>query len=696
LLLPAAARAQSLRDETSLRFVPASASLYSASLRNREHFERFLNSRAFARLKSLPLVQLGLAQLRAQWENNDQLAPVREFLAQPENQQLLSVLLDGVSHEVFVYGDARHGRWLGTLSQMSNRLNLAQMRAAQRGIDPDQAVAQAIAELLEKDPELLRVPGTVIGCRLSDTQAAAAQLERLEKLVTQLIESERPDLKPRFTRQQVGDSSFLTLKLDGTLVPWDEILSQTDLDDDTQTRLAARLQKITFTASLGLYDKYLLLAIGEDDSQLRSIGQGELLVDHPKMAPLAKYFDRKVTSVGYASEEFIQQVQRVDDQIDQMVEMLRTFLPNLPLDEDLKADLIKDTEMIAGKIKALLPRAGAVASIGFEADGGFESVSYNYGENRSLDASKPLTILDHVGGDPIGFYASRNKPQPADEEVGRLVLSKLGEYFDRIAVPFMDEDQQELYRQLREKLLPLLKRLDTATQQQLTPALADGQSAIVLDAQLTNTQWHMAMPAADEALPLPEIACVFSVSDPQLLKAGAAEYFAVLQDSVKALREIMPDNVPPIELPKPKTRDFDTGTIYYYEIPPIVGLDAAIAPNAGLSDKTFVMSMVPKATLRLLEAKSPEAVGLLAEARERPLGSVWQFKTDRFVQMIRPWVNYGLKLAEEQGAQEPMVATHVTAVLDVLECIRTCHGISYVEDGAVVSHVRTEFKDLSP
>ncbi len=696
MLLAAAAPAQSLRESTSLRFVPASASLYSASLRNREQLERFVNSRAFAKLKSLPLVQMGLAQAKARWESDEKLAHLREFLAQPENQQLVDLLLDGMSREIFVYGDARHGKWLGTLAQMSNRMNLAQMQAAQRGISPDEAIGRAVVELLEKDPDLLRVPGTVIGFRLSDTQPAITQIARLETLLKQVIEAKRPDLKDRVTRQAIGDASFLTLKLDGTLVPWNNILEKADLDDDARDQLAIKLQKATLNISLGVYQDYLLLSFGEDDSQLRSIGQGSLLVDHPKMAKLAKYFDRPVTSVGYASDEFVQQVTAVNQQFDQFLEMFRTGLRMVPLSEDIKQDLLKDAASFVAEAKALQVKPGAMAAVTYEADGAFETVAYDWSENRSLDDSQTLTIVDHVGGDPIAFYASRRKADPQAEAFGRKWTVKLGQYFDRIAVPFMDRDQQELYQEVRKRMLPLLVRLADANRQKFAPALADGQSAIVLDAQLSKPQWHLAMPAADEAVPLPEITCVWGVSDAKLLREGAREYFDVLQDAITAMSEIMPDQIPPIQLPPPQTETTAAGTIYSYPIPPFVGLDADVAPNAGLSDTAMAMSLVPQATKRVLENQPPAATGPLAQVSDRSLATAWQFKTDRFIQMVRPWVKYGFQVAEQQRDIDPMIPMHVSAVLDVLECIRTSNGVSYFEGNARVKFSRCEFQDLAP
>ena len=46
-------QAQSLRETSSLKFVPADTAFYTTSLRNREQCELLTNSRAFAKLKSL-------------------------------------------------------------------------------------------------------------------------------------------------------------------------------------------------------------------------------------------------------------------------------------------------------------------------------------------------------------------------------------------------------------------------------------------------------------------------------------------------------------------------------------------------------------------------------------------------------------------------------------------------------------------
>ena len=54
------APARAAQPVPSLDVVPADAAFYSAMLRNREQFDAIVNSKAFAKIKDLPYVQMGL------------------------------------------------------------------------------------------------------------------------------------------------------------------------------------------------------------------------------------------------------------------------------------------------------------------------------------------------------------------------------------------------------------------------------------------------------------------------------------------------------------------------------------------------------------------------------------------------------------------------------------------------------------
>src|SRR5205823_366487 len=136
-----------------------------------------------------------------------------------------------------------------------------------------------------------------------------------------------------------------------------------------------------------------------------------------------------------------------------------------------------------------LPKPGASMSYTFMTPRGYEGFAYNWGEHKGVDSSKPLTILDHLGGDPILFAAGRGKTSPEDLQM----LSKWGQpalyYFEQIGLEELDEEQQETYKKVRKELDPLLKRFGKVVSDMLIPALSDGQGAIVVEAKTTSKKW---------------------------------------------------------------------------------------------------------------------------------------------------------------------------------------------------------------
>jgi len=55
--------------DTSLKLIPADAAFYSSMLRSREQFEAIAASNAWAKIKAMPVVQMGLSMYQAQLAN---------------------------------------------------------------------------------------------------------------------------------------------------------------------------------------------------------------------------------------------------------------------------------------------------------------------------------------------------------------------------------------------------------------------------------------------------------------------------------------------------------------------------------------------------------------------------------------------------------------------------------------------------
>ena len=167
--------ADSFRSDSSLRWIPETASFYVSSQRMAAQWNRIAESRAYKRLLEMPLVQMGIGQLKAKWNetSDDQYGKFKSFLNAPENKPLIDLACDAVSHEVFLYGDQGFEQVMKMLVRFSEESNRIQFESLAEGgnIDGDE-LGQRMFDLLLKDLDELNVPPVIIGFRLSHTENA--------------------------------------------------------------------------------------------------------------------------------------------------------------------------------------------------------------------------------------------------------------------------------------------------------------------------------------------------------------------------------------------------------------------------------------------------------------------------------------------------------------------------------------------
>jgi hypothetical protein len=701
--------ADPLKDNTSLAFVPDNVAFYVSGLRLREMYDKVVTSKAFAKLQQVPAVQMGWAVAMAQWQNpqNPQLAAFKQALQAPENQQLVALLQDAISHEVFIYGGPDMGDALVLFNEMNMASNAAQLEAVASG---DPMAAQALqmkkfVEVLNRNSDKLKFPTVVKGAKLSDTQAAVAQLKRLENLLTQAL-AQQPALQQRFTRETVGKGEYLTLRLDGSLVPWPMILQNVQGVDQQQLQeLVKKLAAVKVVISIGVRDKYLIVSLGDDNKHLAQLGQGALLYDRGELEPVRKAADKPITGVSYVSAAFAQQVGGVERQVDQASAMVRSLLPLAGLSSEFEKELAADLEKAGTYLKKTAPKPAATSAYNFLTLEGIEGFGYSWTTETTLDASKPLTVLEHVGGDPIAFMAARGKHDPEQVSAMTTLMSRLLYYGEKLILEKADEEQQAAIKKTREALQPMFDQLAKVTREKLIPAFADGQTALVLDAKSTSEAWLEQMPPAEKPLPMLEIGMVCGVSDAKLVKEAFSQYFTILQQildkmhdlSVGELKGAFPSEIPSVQLAKPQTKDVGGAAVYYYALPADTGLDAQLAPNAGLSDNFMVTSLLPRFTARLLADTSLQGQGPLAKS-DRPLASAGNLEFARLIEAFEPWIDYVMAFAAPEGAAEqgPMgnISQQVHDVLDVLKCFRGVSVATYQEGQATVSHMQCRFADV--
>ena len=690
----------------ALDWVPADAAVFSCSMRMKEQIDIIAASNAWKKFREIPTV--AMVWQMAEGQINDQSGPASMFLPLldlPENQQLVQMLGDMFSQEIVVYGGPKTVACLELYQSLSGANTFAKLEAGPgNGDGRRDAQARGMLQALQENRALLKTPDLVFAFKLADKAAAQTQLKRLEVL-TKMAMKQTP-FPDRLKREKIGDAEFLTLNLDGSLVPWDQVpWDQYEEEEGEFKELRASLEKMKLVVSLGVRGDYLLLSIDESTDRLAKLGQGKVLADVKEFAPLAKFRDRKLSSIQYISEALAKRTQMSSTDIDQLVEQVGGILDAAGVDDEkLKDRITADVEKLGGDLKEFIPKPGALMSFAFMTPTGFEGYTHNWTQSVAIDGSQPLPLANHVGGDPVLAIVGRGKYDP--QAYDKLVKwAKVGfSYFEDFALPQMGGDDREKATQALEIAKPLLERADKVTRDLLVPAFKDGQSAFVMAAQISSKQWHKEMPASAHALPMVELALVMGVSDVESFKNAMSEYKIIANDLVNKIREKDATAIPAdYQVPSPESETTKGGTVYHYKLPAEAGLDPQVALSGGVGEKLAVFATSPRLVAKILAETPLASQTLIGSAATKPCATLVYFHWPALVDAATPWIEFAIREngpgaagaeAEEDPAQIADILSQVRTVLEILKCWRTTESVTTIEDGVTVSHSVTTFKDL--
>jgi hypothetical protein len=702
-LLAAPAPAQdAVSQAPSLKWVPADAASYSVMLRNREQIEAVLHSKALARLLKMPIAQQARQFLETEWAKpNGQLAILRNWYEQEGNADLVRLLGELFEEEVFVY-NGKHSAELFVLfqemqvaNQFAPLVELFKGRVAGPGVGNNPLDRmKALFQVLAANEQYLQVPDVVIGFRLSRTKPAhvAQRLRELEKT----LETALPAMQPYLKKVKIHGADVHTLVLESRLFPWDLIpLQNFEEKPGDFDKLLKRLKELKLTIALGVRGNYVLVGLGAETAGLQDLGSKlpNRLSERTEMARLADAAGRKLNSISYVSKAF-REALAGGHYMEGLAATAGSLLKESGLSAAQKMKIEKDLKDLTADARRLAPQPGAQLGYTFLTEQGQEGYAYDWSKTPGGDTeAKPLTLLQHVGGHPLGFAVGRGRaPAAVAEKEYKLMVHSIKMCYrtvEDLVLPQLDMDTKDRYHQFMKQAKPLFARLEKATGTMLLPGL-EGQGGLVLDARMTGTQWHQAMPASDKPLPYPEIALVLGVRDAGLLRQAFHEYREIFNGLMEAVAKVAPNPIPEIRIPEPQTKKVKAATLYYWPLPEVLGLDPRLMPTGGLSDSVAVLTFSQEHAQRLLKPTAFKAKsGPLADT-SRPLVGAGYFSWSGFVDKAAPWVAYGLTRANQgQDVQE-----QVQTVLEVLKCLRSYSSATYIDQDVTVTHSLTVIRDL--
>jgi hypothetical protein len=495
------------------------------------------------------------------------------------------------------------------------------------------------------------------------------------------------------------------------MIPWDELREEADdVDAEEFEKWRELVSKKTLAVALGVIDEFVLISIGDSTDHLESIGQGPFLASQPALNRLEKHADQRVASISYISQEMARNLSSPKKTVQDLAETADQLLEQAEVEEEQRKLLVDDIRAL--DLSKFIPEQSEAASIVYLTDRGYEGFRYQTAGPPMLDSSKPLTILNHVGGTPMLCIASRSNDKVEDYDKAVAWLKQTARHAEQIAESKADPDDWAEYLKYRDRGIDLLKRLNKANRELLYPAFADNQGAFILDVAAKSKRWVKHIPESPKELPMFELGIVTSVSDAEKLRQGVQEYMAVLRDTIALVREINPDDVPEFEIPDPQERKLDGGgTLFVYPLPEEWGVESQLALSAGLTDETAALTTMPATAERLLQS-TPLALESAIDIN-RPAAMVVHFEFAKMIDALRPWIDYGLGVAmgtiknedeeaEEDEAQEqsPMmlqmgfIVPQVYQFLDFAKGLRSVTAVTYEDDGVWVTHSETHFEDL--
>lgn len=699
----------------SLDWVPADASYYTVGFRYGEQIDLLLKSNAWKTFSNMGSIQLGWAQAKAFLAQPG--GPIDEYqkiMLDPENKDLETLAKELFATEVFVIGDKQFAPTFDMLKTAYSGIFQAalvagfsaEIKGERNDPSPEEMMAAFFFILNERINDVV-IPNTLIGFKIKSTEIAEKQLQRLELLVTRLLAAQAPPLVDRFKRVKVGGGNFLSMTIEGDLIPWDEIpWAEIESEAGQFDKLRNKLRQLKLNVSLGVKDGYLLLSIGNNNDYLTKLGTGPLLLDTPECKPLLPHLGPELWSVGYQSRDMRSTMSGMTKEaVQSYSDVLYAMLLEVELPEDLKARLEKDLKSLTTDIKGMVPEIGASLSWTKHVPQGLESWSYDWSENLYTDTSKPLDILKHVGGNPLLVISGRGKYRPEDYDfVAKWAKTAYG-YFEQYGLPQIPESERPQVEKVLSRVLPMFKKFDEIVRTQLLPAGKDGQSAFVIDRKIESKQWIGPMPPSDNPLPFFEMAIVSGISDAEKLKAGVVGIRGIVDDVVALIKEMNPGEIPAdYKIPDPKSRPLGEGTVWWYDLPAQVqdqiALDKQILPHWGMVKSVAVAGTSPRQTALIFSGTPFVPNSFLREAVDKPLSNLTHVQIGGLFDTFVPWIDYGFGLAmqETQDTTQRIIMSSamsdIKTTLRVLGCMKSYSSFTRTEGTATVTQSLLEIEDL--
>ncbi|NQT85873.1 hypothetical protein HQ560_03855, partial [bacterium] len=665
-------------------YVPDDVAVYSSAFRLLDQWTRIWQSNAVQSLARTPLAQYALAWVQ-----------MNPFFRQAQMQlqqnpfviQMLPVLKDAMSNEVFVCAGPESVQTLGALLRIIQSVQRQGVRVGLQGGDgPGQPDVGLLLQTVLAEEQHLRMPSVLMGGKLKNAAAA-----------TQFLDLWMPQIPPtpvgKVEKKAIRGANFYVLDFKGSSLPPEVFadlareLARAKIAPGARSRLIEFLMSQRVVVAVGILDDYLMMAVGRDLSALDTWGARNPLAAAPALEPARKLYRPGLTSIGYSSEALYRLFTPTREGMTAGWGSVKGLITAMKPPQGLAERLDKDVARLIEKIELPVPRRELTLSFDNK---GSETFVFG-GALGALDHSEPLAILAHRGKNPILSSASHAAPNPG-VYVEAVEWIKIGfGYFSDYAVPTMDKAGRKEYEKGMKFVLPFLDSIDKTTRECIVPSIDGVQSVCVIDGggSLARVPGVRAMPVP---FPIPRIGLATQLNDPVKFKQGMRRYMAAARKLIADIQTAYPRGGIPTDfrLRSPMTEAVAGGTLYYYRIPGELGND--VLPCALLKGNLLVLSTSGGLAGEMVEARPMP--GNAVVPLDRPIGAAsivdarraWKYLqrvSDTAFTVMMGMGRRGMRPAEQQQAM--VIKMHVDILWRALGAIRGYASSTTVVDGETVT-----------
>jgi len=516
----------SIQSPGSWRWVPQQTDFFWGFHHVDQQIQATQDSELAAKLVETALWKKSSELFFKEWKDRkSDLAIWKARLDNPAAREIRAFLYDVISQDVFLYADENLSR---TLDQWNSIVPEVERLSSQEVATEEKAdiVARWVNDIVPR----IQLPTLMLGGRCTNTDRALARIDEIEGAIRLGINFV-PDIASLFNNlRRIEDKrgNRLEWRITADRIPWNQIPETDLLDRETLQDLRSACKDKSLTFSIGLLDEYFCVVISGDKEWESRFGKDSPMDELPEIQSLVSSYLNKhvrdrgldralVTSTYHTSDRLVSSFQAflLDGFFRKIARtVLLPMIDQQPPESDTAAWLVSvldDASWLDDRIGQHVVRYRGATRLAWLSELGLESVQIDRTPMHLMDSTQVLEGIRRIEDDPLLVLNLRLGSHQEYFQTAREIVRRVKSNFEELMLirdPDADLGPLRPIHQQLQAIWPMVVAITEEWQKRILPNL-NGE--------------HMVLVQSDglgSPLPLPEVALVSGISNPDELGAG--------------------------------------------------------------------------------------------------------------------------------------------------------------------------------